>query len=242
MKQGTPREVTIEGANICCRATWYQASVTWQIGVAVIEASRCSMTALEAGGKGKKIQKYDLVCGFRTPDFSNMWRFRKKTQHITVLIHKQEFFLLHTKKFLPFLFVNWPFFQEHLRLSWVFIVQRWSLSTLLPLLDKVWWPWSSRFVGFLQKLSCVHAVALIISKKQVDTGGTRHRYMTPPRLRLVWCFLTTLESVRILSCWVSLSQCPAAIRQGCLGLCQRRGQEHEMVNDPYGTHTFSYSY
>lgn len=110
MKQGTPGEVTIAGANICCGATWYQASVTWQIGVAVIEASRCSATALEAGGKEKKKCKNMIfvceycsaICEIFTVDGGLGFASSEKKHHITVLIHKQEFFLLHTKKFCPF--------------------------------------------------------------------------------------------------------------------------------------------
>lgn len=62
-------------------------------------------------------------------------------------------------------------------------------------------------------------------------------------LTLVWRFLTTLQFVKILSCWVPLSRRPAAIRRGCLGLCQKnRGQQHKMSSNPYGTPIFSYSY
>lgn len=120
MTRGTPGEVTIEGANICCRATWYQASVTWQIGVAVIEASRCSMTALEAGGKGKKVQKYDFVCEycsaiceiFTVDGTSWFCRFRKKTPHNSFNPQARIFPASHKEAFSFFFLWTGPFFKN----------------------------------------------------------------------------------------------------------------------------------
>lgn len=145
MKQGSPGEATIEGANICCRATWYQASVTWQIGVAVIEASRCSTTALEAlGGEEIWFSLWLQNAGFQqcVCDFLRWAAHLSFTGSVC-----RFFFLFHTKKF--FLFLFFPFFQKHLHLSWVFIVQTYNpwanLYLLLPGFDNSGLPALSDF-------------------------------------------------------------------------------------------------